>query len=753
MSSKRCRIAPVLRLLALSVLIGSLAGCDSGTGAVSTGKNQDESDSCTGAACVDSDTGTSPDDAGARDTTAPDTDTPPDAQIISLAIEPFTVEILSVDGSQPTVDFNIIATYDDGQRAPYTGPIEFKANADRLGYIDAANGIFTAHGVAGGTTQILATPLGAFASLDPAAASVTVKLQRTVFGDGTSAQTEAQFGGTPVDDPARAATIVYPLNNAVMPQNVFPADIQWLNGAPGDLFKIQMKKSNAEVNAYLLHSGPGFANHWLANTDAWRALAQTDIDQPMSISVTRLEAATGELIASAPVSIRFERGSISGSVYYWDIAAGRIVRINDGTAVRDEFMPHPPKAASNEYCVGCHAVSNSGRYMVGRLGGGDNIGAVFDLTKDLTGPSDQVPTEFPRRDDGTRWWFSAWNPDDTRLIVTQFENAGQSNLALVDPFTGDVIPPAAGTLPGTGSGVTQPDWSTDGAIIAYVSELSTWGGDVRDGNISVLPVTGPDSFGTPQVILNGANMPEAIPAGVAPSYPTFSPDSQWLAFGFGTGSRSEDVANNVSAIYRMRTDGTERVRLDNASGGPQGTESFQPRFSPFETENYFWLSYLSRRDYGNAEAGTKGSGRQQIWVSAVAKYPTPGEDPSEVGFWLPGQSTQSMNIAAYWAPRACRQDAEGCSVGSECCSGECLPGGSDGALVCSPPPPERCHQAGETCSDDSGCCGDTPCVDNICTPPLPEVCREFGEACSFESPCCSGMQCHPETETCYIQIG
>ena len=131
--------------------------------------------------------------------------------------------------------------------------------------------------------------------------------------------------------------------------------------------------------------GAGFGNHWLVDRVAWEILARSDSADPLIITVDRLEAATGEAIAGSPLTMRFASAALTGSVYYWDIAAGRILRIDDGTAVADSFMPSPPGALNAaERCVGCHTVSPSGRYMVGRLGGGQNIAAVFDLTLNLT---------------------------------------------------------------------------------------------------------------------------------------------------------------------------------------------------------------------------------------------------------------------------------------------------------------------------------------------------------------------------------
>jgi hypothetical protein len=680
--------------LAATLLMVTALGCDDGTTSVGATIDRD-SGACDGAPCDDGGGGGGGDDTGEEVT------------VTALEIDPPSATLISEDGDKPEQKFVVMAQYSDGSRRVYPESVEFSIGSERIGYVDPSNGLFVAHGIVGGETEITATTLDGASGLAPATASVRVHLKRTIMGAGVPANVDQSFTGAQVTDPARAADIVYPLDGAVMPENVYPADIQWLNGAQGDTFQIRLTKPSAQMVAYIQHTGAGFGNHWLADQDAWRSMAQTEQGEPMSVSVTRLEAASGEVIGSAPVKMHFANGTISGSVYYWDIAAGRIVRINDGTATREQFMPTPPPSATGDRCVGCHSVSNSGRYMVGRLGGGNNIGTVVDLTKDLT--QDPVPTELAVDPNGPRWWFSTWSPDDSRLMVSQ-SGANGLQMTLMDPFSGQILQPQSGTLPT--SGVTYPSWSPDGSLIAYIANANNWGSNVTSGDVAVLPVTGQDAFGTPETILAGTDVPDPKPAGQAPSYPTWTPDSEWLAIAHGSGSRSE---SQQSALYMLRRDGTDLVRMDNASGGPDTGNTFQPNFSPFETEDYFWLSYLTRRDYGNAQVGTRGSTRQQIWVSGVAKSPTAGQDPSEVGFWLPGQDTQSMNIAAYWAPRACRQAAEGCSVGGECCSGECLPD-EDGSLVCSPPPPERCRELTETCSTTADCCGDLFCAGNVCYP-------------------------------------
>jgi hypothetical protein len=682
---------PLLAALALT------SGCDCGGPVGPHGTPCSSNTQCHGGMlCIDG-TCRTPSDSGP----VPDGSTGIDAHVVapvpvSLAVVPASATLTSTDGSRPTQAFTAQLTYDDGSTGAATA-VDWSLDARTIGDIDPAGGTFTANGVVGGTAMVSAVATIPGHGTLAATAMVEVVIVRTVTGAGVPTDVATTFAtATAVSDPAREAGLVYPLDQAVMPQNVYPADFQWTRGAPGDLVRITLTKPSIQVTTYLVDDAN---HHWLADADAWRSLAQTNPDVAAVIRADRIDPATHELVRGTDVHLTFARAALTGSVYYWAIAQGRIIRIDDGTATRNSFMPSPEQG-----CVGCHSVSPSGRYMIGRFGGGDNVGSVFDLTTDLT--SAPPVSLWPGRT--TTWWFSSWSPDETRAVVTYQEGVG-GQFRFMNPQTGAYIDP-----PGMPRG-THPAWSHDGTRIAYSANVNGWGGGYSAGDIGILPVTGPDMVGAPIVIQTGASLATSSPAGNASCYPTWAPGDTAIAFAHGSGPRSE---SDQSALYIMAPDGSGVVRLDAANGG--GTLNYQPRFSPFTQGGYFWLSFLSRRDYGNAQVGTLGHSRQQIWVTAISTTGTSGAaDPSRVPYWLPGQDTASQNISAYWAPRACRADGDTCTVGSECCGGECTPG-PGGALVCSPPPPERCHRVSETCSTDADCCASDhlSCVDHVCIHPL-----------------------------------
>ncbi|MFO0727712.1 MAG: hypothetical protein U1E65_28290 [Myxococcota bacterium] len=618
------------------------------------------------------------------------------ASLVRVDVAPPSATLVVRNGNMPTQTFMATGVFSDGSMR--TVVARYSSTPLEIGSVRDSTGVFTANGLFGGTATVRATVRDGVREVS-GEATVTVRLEETLIPAGTASTAPNLFvPASAIMDPARAPGLVYPLDGAVMPENVYPPDVQWENGSAGDIIQISLERPSIAVRAYVTMASAADA-HWQVDEGAWRRLARTDRETPLTITLTRFEAATRALITERPITLKLARAALSGTIYYWDIVAGRIVRINDGTAVRDQFMPTPPLD-----CVGCHSVSSSGRYMAGRFGGGDNIAGVFDLTQNLS--SNPPPMLYTVDSSTIRWWFSSWSPDDHRLIVTTDETGARA-MRLVDPFAGVYLPTQGEPLP---TSATHPAWAPDNGAIAYVGATNDWGGNNSAGSISIVPVTGQDTFGPSAAIHDGAALANAVPPGSADAYPTWTPDSNWIAFAHGDSSRSE---NGHSALYFMKRDGTGVVRMDKASGGPATANTFQPRMSPFKQGGYFWVSYLSSRDYGNASAGTKGTGRQQIWISGIKENPTLGEDPSEVGYWLPGQSTGSRNISAYWAPRACREAAQTCTSGAECCSGDCRADANNN-LVCSPGGPAMCKEFGTSCQDSTECCDGIVCQAGMC---------------------------------------
>ncbi|MBP8195998.1 MAG: PD40 domain-containing protein [Deltaproteobacteria bacterium] len=621
--------------------------------------------------------------------------TPMAPEFASINISPSPV-MISASGQPVTQQLSATGTRPDGTTSSQLIGVSWSAPANAIGTVDA-NGLFTANGTIGGTVEVTASYVTGGVTLTKTV-SITVNIAQVAITPGTDPAAASNFTGTPTLDLTKAAGIVYPLNDVMMPQNVYPANIQWTMGAVGDIFRVTITKPNMTFTAYVGHNTAAFTSNYLVDTKGWSGIAQSNTDDPAVLTVDRWEKATGKVWSGNPVKMNFAKGSLLGTIYYWDINVGKIRKIQDGTATATDLLPNPPASpSSGERCVGCHTVSRDGRYMVGRLGGGINYGGIFDLTANLN--ANPAPTTYPVTTATQPFYFSSFSPDAKRLVVVN--PSGGNLMYFIDTATGKPVPLGAGSSP-LPTGSTYPNWSPDGKSIAIASEANGDGTDLSVANLSVLPVTGPDTVG-PIVRVHTAN---TVAGATQNSYPTWSPDSKWIAFQNGTSPRSDN--QRLGSLFMISPTGTNLTKLVNAMGG-QTAKVFFPNFSPFNVGGYFWVSFISERDYGNNKVGTAGTSRQQLWVAAIKNAPVPGQDPSFVPYWLPGQNVAAKNISAYWAPVACRQDGAAADVSTQCCSGVAV----GGKCVS----PQTCIGTGQTCGG-GGCCAGLVCSANICQQPV-----------------------------------
>ncbi len=690
---------PTLRLrhvaLPSVLVLSGLVGC-SGSTSSSTQSCTTSADCAAGDQCVDSEC-VAPMDAGVADI---------DAHVptfISARIEPSMVTLDASDGAMPTQQLTLIGTRDDGTEAPLGSAIWLVAPV-RIGSIDST-GLFTANGDAGGTVMVTARV--STTTLLTAHATVTVTVHHSYVGTGADDSTAGHFtGATPTSD-GTSINLLYPLEGAVMPANVYPPAMQWAPvGAAGDLYRVHIEKPHAEVNAYIGNTGADFPYGYAVPRDEWQSIADSDPDDPVTVTVDRFDTASGTVIAAAgPRTFRLARGSIFGAVYYENRTnRANILRIDTLTATLGVVIPNPYLNSAGTACVGCHALTRDGRYAFATNA---ETSSVYDLTADLT--PDPPPSLFPPT--GGIANVASFDPTDAYFVGSSHTS---SSLRIFDRTTGAEVPSTGLAT----ADAAYPCWSADGQHIVYSGDVvlgppgSAEPGDPVGGNLYVADRMGGGlDFAPPRPVHMADSLSGEPEGGVDDAHPTWSPDTKFIAFQHGTGTWTH-VVRNPGALYLLGVDGMLH-RLDNANGGAMGTDGYWPTFAPYVTtepgsHKYLWLAFYARRDYGNPYLGTQGTGLRQLWVTAIDENAAPGTDPSFVPYWLPGQDHTTSNFSAFWAPEPCRATGEGCSTSSDCCSDSCAPDSNTCAM------PETCRMEGESCGGGGECCDGTSCVGNVC---------------------------------------
>ncbi len=679
-------------------------------------------------------------------------DTGTDA-IASLTISPATATLIVTSGPVVTQTFTATAKYQSGSTGVVTAT--WSASEAPVGAIDA-NGLYTPKGTQGGVVTITAVASGQHATATltveihevddqvmggtPAATASALRGVTAALGDaGTSPGADAggvNNGGRGGDGGVWDPTVqwTYPYDETVFPRGLNAPTLMWNNGAAADVYYVHLTSPTYDLESFATAPAP---SRYAFTSALWQAFTNSTAGAA-ELTVARYSGGVATVITQQEWTIG--SGSMSGTIYYWAINEGAVVRIKPGASAPDTFLagatvPAPDGGAQPMQCPSCHAISSDGKTLV--MSTGPWGASTSDVSSTVYNLQDGgIPFSGYERvnQPPSQLALAGVTPDGLTLVENwapvRGAGAGQTDspVDLTSPTPGETLLPAVTgtnleTLVGTGDHTYFPAFSPDNQLFVYV-----------DANSLDLVALDWDAatrvFSSPMTLAIGTAV-----AGTKIAYPTISPDHRWVVYQRGPDYGSLDVSF-TGDLYAVDTQnpGVE-IPLDvlNGKGYPfaagaarDADRDYEPTFAPVAAGGYFWVVFHSRRTYGNlltaAPYVAEGTGTKQLWVAAIDLTPS-GVDPSHEPFWLPGQDPTTLNMRGYWSLPPCAADGLPCSTGSDCCDGFCDDMNDAGAPVCGKPTSQTCSNAGDHCTTTADCCNmqqsGLTCINGACAAPPP----------------------------------
>jgi hypothetical protein len=626
--------------------------------------------------------------------------TTPDDPIASIAIEPPEATVVVVDGVAPDpLQFTAIATHESGETSELTDG-EWSFDRIDIGGIVPASGAFEATGNAGGvgTVTLEAGEL-------EATATVTVRLEYALDPGNVPQNVKDAFDDATVADPT-VTTILYPYDRTVFPRGLAGPVIQWNGGGPSDIYRIRATSDTFSMTTWVGAPPPSRYAFPQSPDDIWKKLTDSTTGDVV-VEVQRYDGTQAYLPLTRTWSIA--PAVLTGTVYYWEVNNGNVVRLKPGDTAPEDFLERPVDENGVPRCVACHSAAKQGNRLVAHFDGSASPWGVWDAEEGDALYDSATPTG-----------FSAISPDGEYVLWGQSQQAAFGQPPTVTAMTLSRFDAAAslGTLDPPGDGLpVHPAWSTDGGSIAFGVRTD---GNWLDFTSSTLWIAGVDvasgQFTDPrQIVANDVGGLTTV------TFPTFSPDSQKIAFMRANQARTREA---LGEIHMANADGTDALALAQLNGagylqGVQAQATYEPTFLPVAVGGYNWLIVVSERTYGNTLTDeTPATRRKQLWVSAIDVNAPAGQDPSHPAFWLPGQGLDNQNMRGEWVLSPCKALGDECSAGYECCEGYCTQQ-PDGTKVCSEGG-GGCSQAGEACETAADCCDETlECIGGFCAEEQP----------------------------------
>jgi Tol biopolymer transport system component len=624
--------------------------------------------------------------------------------VMSLYFTPPKATV-TLDGTgAATQNFTLHAKYSDGSIADVS-PMSVQFDRPDLASLKAGEPVvLTASGPYAGTGTLQAVVGG-----QTATATLTVQMHISETGTGVPASAVSALGGSGLAADPSLSSLLYPYDQTYFALGLASPLVMWAAPNAGDVYRIHYEEKNYAYDGYFLVPQPGQIR---IDQATWDELTASNSGDPLKLTLSRWDAATMKAYTSASESWTIVPASLQGAIYYWTVSGtGHMSRIQPGTGAA-------PDVLNGGTCMGCHAVSADGSTLVASVegeGSTDNSDARSWVSYTLPGVT-QV--------DASHLFGGnvAVNPDGKYTVF------GTAPMHLGVTATGmEITTSGVESFPLDPGMVTlaHPAFSPDGKYFAAIQSDTSWV-SWTVGKLALMTWDeSSETFTSPTKLADGSMI---AGANHAIAYPSFSPDSNWIAFhvaDYATACNPNGCDVNTAdtgALYLQNVGGATPVELTTlTNSSPIAADhdlSFEPTFNPIERGGYFWVVFTSERNWGNeVVSATPNAGQKRLWVAAIDSKPG-ATDPSHPAFFLEGQEETDANMRGFWALAACTPTKGGgaCSQGFQCCSGFCDKG------MCVDKGMVACAGEGGSCKETSDCCnaGSVTCIGGKCSAEVPK---------------------------------